>query len=229
MLLSYDLTHSLLDIHQPDVHEHLRPSPFKWLNKTVEYGYLTTLLAEEMRLRPLTRAPDDGWFVMPIGPMFPSSVWARKSHRRTASLESWGPSYFVLRSPKNTIGSGVQRHILTRIIQALDGEQNLHSGIESFTSNAKRSTYKSKHVGLSGHYGHDGAGKGGLHLTKDTDRQTNKGGSRKDIQKDDKDMVKNAKTDAVKRLLVVVQRHLAPVITRYMRHLDPVAYQFQLM
>lgn len=180
---------------------------------------------DEMCLRPLTTAPDDGWFVMPVDPAFPSSVWARKSHPKTKSLESWGPSYFALRSPKNTIGSAVQHHILTRIIEALEGEDNLHSGIESFTSNTKHSSYKAKHVGLSGHYGHDGVGEGGLHLTKDTDQQRNTDGSVKSV----KDSVRDAKTDAVKRLLVAVQEHLAPVITRYMRYLDPVAYQFQLM
>jgi hypothetical protein len=182
-------------------------------------------MEDEVLIRPLTRAPEDGWFVLPVDPTFPSSVWTRSSHPKTGPLESWGLSYFALRSPKNTLGSVVQRHVLARIIEALDGEENLHSGIESFTSNTKRSPYKAKHVGLSGHYGHDGAGEGGLHLTKDTDQQRNRDDKVKSIE----DSVKDAKTDAVKRLLVAVQEHIAPVITRYMRYLDPIAYQFQLM
>jgi len=140
------------------------------------------------------------------------------------SLESWGLSYFILCSPKDTIGSVVQCHVLTHITKALDGEDNLHSGIKSFTSNIKRSTYKAKHVGLSGHYGHDSVGEEGLHLTKDTDQQRNK-----DDNVFVNDSVKDAKTDAVKHLLVAVQEHLAPVITRFMHYLDPITYQFQLM
>ena len=222
-----NLTYCLhfLDIHQWDEHEHLRPSPFRWYNLKPDYEDLTHLMAKEIALRPPVTAPDDGWFVVPVNPQFPPSVWARKSFPKTKSLESWGLAYFVLCSPRNAIGTAVQRHILTRIIEALDGEDQLHSGIESFTSNKKRSSYKAKHLGFSSHYGKDSIGAGGLHLTKDTFEQRNNDNVVKSVE----DSVKKAKTDSIKRFLVVVQEHLAPVITRYMRYLDPVFYQAQLM
>jgi hypothetical protein len=208
-----------------DKDEDLRPSPFAYFNSSPDFDTLTSLMKKEMAQRPPKQAPKDGWFVYPVDPTLPLELWSRKTSRTTRHLEAWGLRYWVIRAPEDTIGKRVQCHILARIQEVLDGDGLTHSGIESFTDNGKRSSYPAKHLGLSNHYGGDGIGPKKLRLFSDTDCQTNSD----EIGNPEGEGIKKAKTDAIKRLLGAIHQYLAPLITRYLRYLDPDVYQFHLM
>jgi hypothetical protein len=184
-------------------------NPWKYMNKPLpeaDRKALELLLTTE----PTIRAPDDGYFVIPVPEDQFKEYARRSSSKKTRHLENWGPRYFVVRSPKGAIGPYALKRLFKGIYDALEGDGVSHGPIKAFMKNkGSRCDFPARHVGVSNHYGADHAGSGGIHLTNDTIRQ------------------KEKHTDAIHRLFVTIQDEIVPVLSRFLRQIDPTVYNFQ--
>jgi hypothetical protein len=183
--------------------------PWKYINRPLPEADIEAL-ERLLATVPMVRAPDDGFFVIPV-PEDQLNKYARcSSSKKTRHLENWGPRFFVVRSPKGAVGPYALKRLYKGVYDALEGDGVSHDAIKPFMKHkGTRSNFSARHVGVSNHYGADHAGSGGIHLTKDTIKQEKK------------------ETDAIHRLFVTIQEEIVPVLSRFLHHIDPTVYSFQ--